>query len=378
TVDNLNQGGISNAVPFTITAPTLQSAVVADQTMALRGPVGNPERLRVPGTIKSPKFLPRFLGWNTARKEGTDYARHFLRPHAGAALPLASAKADNVTSGPGPGFLAQSLSPNLPPGFQFRPSLTADFLPTSVATGDFNHDGRMDWVVANGGANSLWVYFGNGDGTAQLPVIIPLKGQAPVFVAAADLRGNGTLDLIVAEADSGQVGVLTGNGDGTFGLETSYFVPGAPVSLLIDDFNRDGHKDILVGMGGNVNVGEIALLPGDGAGRFGSPVYRPYEYPFVASEDVLFANNVAEADVNGDGKLDIIGSGVALLDTRIYGDQPGNVVSVLLGDGHGDFSNARVFRGQPSMYSLALADLNGDGKPDVVTANQDADSVSVF
>src|SRR5439155_1763231 len=59
TVDNLNQGGISNAVPFTITAPTMQSAVVADQTMALQGRIGNPELLRVPGTIKSPKFLPR-------------------------------------------------------------------------------------------------------------------------------------------------------------------------------------------------------------------------------------------------------------------------------------------------------------------------------
>jgi len=72
TVDNLNQEGISNAVPFTITAPTMQSAVVADQTMALRGSIGNPRLRDLPGTIKSPKFLLRFLGWNNVMARGGD------------------------------------------------------------------------------------------------------------------------------------------------------------------------------------------------------------------------------------------------------------------------------------------------------------------
>src|SRR5207244_12783073 len=61
-------------------------------------------------------------------------------------------------------------------------------------------------VVANGGANTLWLYLGKGDGTSQLPTIIPLLGQAPVAVVAADLRGIGISDLIVAEADSGTIG----------------------------------------------------------------------------------------------------------------------------------------------------------------------------
>jgi len=483
TVNNLSAGGISNAVPFTITAPTAQSQAPASANTEKQNPGGNGTPGGSPGAIQSPKYLPRFLGWNMLRKEGPDYVQHFLRPHAANALPSVSPKSGNIATSPRPYATSQSLSPSVLPGFQFRPSITADLIPTSVATGDFNHDGHMDWVVANGGANSLWLYLGNGDGTAQPPVIIPLKGQSPVAVAAADLRGSGNLDLIVAEADSGQVGVLLGNGDGTFGVETPYYVPGAPLCLLIDDFNGDGHKDILVGMAGNVNVGEIAFLPGDGAGHFGPPVYQPYENTNVSSEDVLMAYDVVEADlngdgfpdlivndinpatpgvyaylnqkdgtfkisqmvdepgffdqisnvalgdvngdgcadlvdtntsgmaslflgncdgtfqnpfngrqlgvgeigvglvladVNGDGNLDIVTSAVPLGNDRIYGDQTGNVVSVLLGDGHGNFSNARVYRGWPSMYSFALADLNGDGYPDIVAASQDADLVSIF
>lgn len=478
TVNNGTEGGVSNAITLTITAQASGSSGVSGSTAKTPSPGSNPSRYAVPGTIPSANFLPRFMGWRVAQKEGPQYVEHFLRTHAGITGTAAHQLRENA--------LSQTVSSQALPGFQFRPSFPADLIPTSVATGDFNGDGHMDWVVANGAANTLWVYLGNGDGTAQPPSIIPLKGQSPAFVATADLRGNGVLDLIVAEADSGQIGVLLGNGDGTFGAETPYFVPGAPTCLLIDDFNGDGRKDILVGMEGDYTVGEITLFPGDGTGHFGAPVYQPYQHPYgntavfsipyalaeadlngdgfpdlaiadetelvdgtisdayvlinqkdgtfkpgqvvdfrllqnltsVALGDVngdgcpdlvdtdtwgvasLFlgdcqgsfqvpsaggkfgvgdiAGALALADVNGDGKLDIVTSSVVVLDTTIYGVQPGNLVSVLLGDGQGNFGNARVFRGGPSAYSLALADLNGDGKLDVVTANQDADSVSTF
>jgi hypothetical protein len=72
------------------------------------------------------------------------------------------------------------------PGILVRPALDAGELPTSVATGDFNGDGHMDFVVANGITNDLWIYLGKGDGTFQLPTIVPLsKGLTPVSVATA-------------------------------------------------------------------------------------------------------------------------------------------------------------------------------------------------
>ena len=92
-------------------------------------------------------------------------------------------------------------------------------------TGDFNGDGKMDWAVANGGSSNIWIYLGKGDGTAQLPIVVPLKGTSPVALAAADMNHDGKLDLIVAEADSSSVGILLGNGDGTFAPEREFFSP---------------------------------------------------------------------------------------------------------------------------------------------------------
>ncbi len=161
------------------------------------------------------------------------------------------------------------------PGLLFRNSLPGGFLPTSVATGDFNGDGKMDFVVANGGDNNLWLYFGKGDGTFSLPVILPITmGQSPVWVATADLRGIGKTDLIVAEADSNSVGVFLGKGDGTFS-EHKIALPGSAVTLAIGDFNHDGKLDIAVPMNDENSSDYIVVLPGTGTGTFGSPIVTP-------------------------------------------------------------------------------------------------------
>ena len=63
----------------------------------------------------------------------------------------------------------QSSQSSILPGIQFRAALPGGSLATSVVAGDFNRDGHMDFVVANGGTNDLWIYLGNGDGTFQSP-----------------------------------------------------------------------------------------------------------------------------------------------------------------------------------------------------------------
>jgi FG-GAP-like repeat/Cep192 domain 4 len=425
----------------------------------------------------------RFLGWNYTQRAGAAYFRRFGRHRHGLAIPVQNTSSGStLTSTSRTATFATSLtSPATLPGFLFRPTLPAGFIPTSVATGDFNSDGRLDWVVATGGDNNLWLYLGNGDGTSQLPTIIPLAGS-PVKVVAADLRGNGTLDLVVVEPDSNTVGVLLGDGHGGFSAEARLPVPAPPLSLAVQDFNGDGHLDIVVGMEGTQQTGALAYLQGNGDGTFGSPVtsagpplsanYTLVEMaaadlngdklPDVVANDIgvigapgvwVYLNQgdgtfsqpqvvgvpsgpperfpinlalgdlnrdgcadlvvldtwdladrflghcdgtfqdistyeaygigeigygIALADVNGDGRLDIVSSGFVAGISAAYGWQSGHLVSVLPGDGQGGFSPPTLYRGEPGMFSLAVADLKGDGFPDIITANQDTDSASVY
>jgi hypothetical protein len=250
------------------------------------------------------------------------------------------------------------------PGILQRSALAAGALPTSVATGDFNRDGHADFVVANGLDNDLWIYFGKGDGTFQLPQVVPLsKGLSPVCIAAADLRGNGILDLVVAESDTSTIGVLLGNGDGTFGYETEYELPQPPGSIVIDDFNHDGKPDVAAAMvtnlqSGSTNVPYIALLQGDGTGKLAAPVIT-YKQNFESS-----AWNIASGDVNNDGLPDILLTGPGWENSQVF-----------INNGDGTFTpGATVIAndpdsGIPFLADGRLGDINGDGCADAVVAD---------
>lgn len=256
---------------------------------------------------------------------------------------------------------SQATPPSTYPGIQFRPSLPAGDMTDAVVTGDFNRDGKMDFIVANAATSDLWIYLGNGDGTFQLPRVIPLtKGLTPVYLATADLRGNGILDLIVAEFDSDSIGVLLGNGDGSFGIETEYALPEAPSALVIDDFNHDGKLDIAAVMVTVIpptqpGVQYLAALLGDGTGSFGSPVIT-MNAGFYST-----ALSISSGDVNGDGLPDLLVTGPALENSQIY-----------LNSGNGTFAPGPVVveNGQfNALQAGQLVDINGDGCLDVVDAD---------
>ncbi len=208
------------------------------------------------------------------------------------------------------------------PGIGLRSSLPAGAIPTAVVAGDFNQDGHMDFVVANGYTNDLWIYLGNGDGTFQLPRIVPLsKGLSPVYLAAADLRGDGDLDLIVAEFDTWTVGVLLGNGDGTFGYEQEFALPQPPAAVVVDDFNHDGKPDIGAVMdsaSGSFGNAEpyIAFLAGDGTGKFAAPVLT------MNTGLPSSALSISSGDVNGDGLPDVLITGPGYENSQVFVNEP--------------------------------------------------------
>ncbi len=280
----------------------------------------------------------------------------------------------------------------------------------SVAVADLNGDGKPDIVVANCSAScatgSVSILLGNGDGTFEPAVVYQTKGYQTWSVAVADLRSNGITDLVTTNT-GGTVSVLLGNGDGTFQSAMLFSSGGAyPQMSAVADVNGDGKPDIIVvNWFENIKYvpGTICVLLGNGDGTFQSPAC----YLTGGSE----SDSLTVADVNDDGKPDVlvtnwydgtvgvllgngdgtfqaaadyaVGSGwegpesVAVADVNADG-KPDLVVTngsynnlaVLLGNGDGTFQPAVTYT-TASVYSIAIADVNGDGRPDLVVANSD-------
>jgi len=232
----------------------------------------------------------------------------------------------------------------------------------SVAVADVNGDGKPDLIVANRYAcarlcahGSVVIRLGNGDGTFQSAVAYDSGGGGAWSVAVADVNADGKPDLLVANEDNTTAAVLLGQGDGTFQPALTYGLGGGgTLSLAVADVNGDGKPDLLVATCASSGCarGAVAVLVGNGDGTFQALV----SYDSGGSQPIA----PAAADVNGDGEPDLI----------VANYYPSNSIGVLLGNGDGTFQSAVVYGpGGQQPKSVAVADVNGDGKPDVLVAN---------
>jgi hypothetical protein len=250
-----------------------------------------------------------------------------------------------------------------PPVFAPALSFPAGDGPRGIALGDVNRDGHLDVVVADYGPDmdpgrSVALLLGNGDGTLQPPVMLPVD-QGPFAVALGDFDGNGTPDIAAAVFWSDVVDVLSGNGDGTFKPAVRWATGHAPASIAVANLNRDGRPDIVTAdRGAGVMPGGVSVLM-NVAGTF------PGHAELLAGNDPA---GVVATDLTGDGIPDLATA------NRVSGD-----VAMLVGLGDGGFRQpAGRFGAGPLSRALAVADLNNDGAMDVVTANNGADSASVL
>lgn len=239
---------------------------------------------------------------------------------------------------------------------------TVGVVPAAFALGDFTGDGILDLVVANESQGTVAFHRGAATGppwAASGPSIA--AGAVPVALLAADVNRDGKLDVVaVDEGLSGQgaIVVLLGNGDGTF-LSGGAFPTGSfSAAGAVGNFDNDLFPDVAVA---NAGANSVTIMRNDGAGGFS-----------VAQTKTVGAGptSIAAGLIDGDDRLDLA---VANAD--------GDSVSVLLGRGGAQFDSATTFSAGSegsAPASLALADVNGDGRLDVLTANRVTSDVSVL
>lgn len=240
----------------------------------------------------------------------------------------------------------------------FQPAVTYDaggVGTEAIVIGDVNNDGFPDVMVTSNCqidtcvTGSVHLFLNNGNGTFNL-VAAPISPSKGGPLAIGDLNGDGKLDLVA------DVGVLLGNGDGTFTPLSSVTIPGGTISIALADVNGDGKLDVIV-----ADQLSVKVQMGNGDGTLQAPLsFKPGGVRPLA---------VAVADFNGDGKPDVA---VANECTSLIARECANagLVAVLAGNGNGTFQPPVTYPSAGFLAtSVAVADANGDTKPDIFVSN---------
>ena len=246
-------------------------------------------------------------------------------------------------------------------GFVFDGKLAAGGAPLSVTTTDINDDGQMDLICPCANVtstnNSLDIFTNTivpGHTGFQL-TSLPGVGANPASVIAVDVNGDGKSDLISANASDDTLTVLTNNGIGWFGSNATLNVGNVPACVVSADVNGDGKPDLI---SGNFRDGSLTILTNNGSGGFVSNATVNASPGFTSGNNGVGVYAIAVADINGDGKPDLIRANYYAFSLTVFTN-----------DGSGVFGSNVTLRTRNLPRDVVVADVNGDGKPDLICVN---------
>ncbi len=267
--------------------------------------------------------------------------------------------------------LDDRITPTL--GFSAATAFTVGTSPFGVAVGDFDGDGRADIVAANNNGDAgttVSVLENTTPSGATTPTFAAKQdftvGTGPVGIVVADFNGDGRADIATCNYNGSNVSLLlnttpVGAATLSFAPKQDFTTGTNPLDIKAGDFNGDGRLDLAV----TSNIGVAVLL--------NTTAMQAGTVTFAARQDFTVGSGgrgVAVGDINGDGRADLAvtsGANVAVL-----------LNTTAIGATAVTFGTVQTFAPGGSPFDVELGDMNGDGRLDLVTANNAAAAVGVL
>jgi FG-GAP-like repeat/IPT/TIG domain/Secretion system C-terminal sorting domain/FG-GAP repeat len=249
--------------------------------------------------------------------------------------------------------------------FTAKNNFTISSNPYSVSTGDLDGDGKPDMVVANTGANTISIFLNSSTpgSVSFAPKIDLVTGKSPHRICIADISGDGIPEILVTNYDDGSVSIFRNNstpGSLSFSAKTDIATGANPESLAVGDLDGNGTADLVVT---NSGASSITIFTNKASSGGGTDYSNPTTIGYGGSP-----MGVTLGDLDGDGKPDIIVSNIM-----------SNNLSVFRNTGGGGILSFALNIDYPAFLSpqqISVADLDGDGKPELVAGGNQTISIS--